>query len=222
MRWKGILFDLDGTLIDSLPDIVQSVNNLRRGRGLGTLTRGFCLPHIGKGADYLIRGVLPQITDSTEILRAVAEYQQSYLELPSRSKPFAGVIKGLSELKVIFPELRFAVVTNKSTRLAIKTCEEHLSSLSFEVIQGPEKLKARKPAKEHADAVLGVMKLDADEVVICGDDLVDYELAKNIGTSFFAANWGYGKLKLQVSYSSDFNPCSDFTDFCQKFISKNL
>jgi phosphoglycolate phosphatase len=205
---KALILDLDGTLIDTVPDIVRSVNELRRERGFTSLNRGQILKGVGKGIETLLQSCLGSYVDQAQLLKDIERYQWIYSQLSSKARPFPHVRRGLAQIRKAVPALRLAVVTNKTTRLAVETLKIHLPGYPWEQVRGPETVTQRKPHPAHLLETLADMALDIKEILYVGDDVVDRDLARACGCEFIGAEWGYGNLT-QASYP-DSKICESF------------
>lgn len=191
----GILFDLDGTLINSLPDICGNLNRLRASFGLPPRTTEDLVKHIGRGVEYLILGSIPEVTGQTHE-SLITKYRDLYLETPCLGGNAYPGVRATLDLLRKNPKVKLGIATNKSTVGARRTLAHYLPEISFDYIAGPEMVSKRKPAPEHLTEVMAKLELKAQNVWFIGDDPVDKECAEAAGVKFFAADYGFGGVKV--------------------------
>lgn len=184
-----LLFDLDGTLINSLPDICGALNHVRGEWGLKPRPTEELKRCIGHGAMELIRTGIPEITDHEA---ALARYRQLYLERPDwGGHAYAGVAETLLPLRRR-PEVRLGVVTNKTTASAELALKYYLPELKFDVVFGPERVRAQKPSPLHIEDALAALGRKPDSAWFVGDNPVDLACAEAAGVRFLGAGYGFG------------------------------
>ncbi|MBI4405649.1 MAG: HAD-IA family hydrolase [Deltaproteobacteria bacterium] len=191
----GILFDLDGTLVNTLADIAGVVNLVRQQYGLKRLTTEVVKGYIGHGVDHLIKHSFQDLStfDPTSLHKQVMD---TYLANPHLGgHVYPGVKEMLAKLRAN-PHLKLAIATNKPTDAAFKTLAYYLPETLFEVVAGPEKVSEKKPSPIHLLEVIERLNLTPQDAVYVGDDPVDAQCAQAAGVSFYAAGWGYGGVKV--------------------------
>lgn len=186
---RGALFDLDGTLLDSAPDMAAALNALRIERGEPPMPLADLRPHVSKGARAMIRASWPQFDDAArEAL--VQPFLDTYeRELGRHGAPFDGIAELLDALEA--DGVRWGIVTNKPEYLA----RQLMPMLGWRercgVLIGGDTLPERKPHPLpllHAAEVLGVAPADC---VYVGDDERDIVAARAAGMPSIVALWGY-------------------------------
>lgn len=183
------LFDLDGTLLDSAPDMLATVNLMRARRETAPMTLAQIRPFVSRGARAMASAAFPAWT-ADEVVDAVPEFLEVYAgELGKHCAPFAGISELLEALKA--QGSRWGIVTNKPEQLA----RDLLPMLGWQdrcaILIGGDSLAERKPHPLpllHAAAVLGVAP---SHCVYVGDDRRDIESARAAGMPSVAALWGY-------------------------------
>jgi phosphoglycolate phosphatase len=186
---KAVLFDLDGTLVDSAPDFIAVVNRMRAGRGHGAMPLADLRPVVSKGARAMLGAGFPEIPVA-ERESWVQEFLDLYeLELGLHGRPFEGVEAMLAALEA--EGTTWGIVTNKPEYLARKL----MPLLGWEsrcaVLVGGDTLPVRKPDPLpllHAARELGVA---ADDCIYVGDDERDIVAARAAGMPSVVALWGY-------------------------------
>lgn len=189
----AILFDLDGTLINSLPDICGALNQVRAGYGLRAREGEEIRVWIGKGAGHLIEGGIPEIPAEVRP-EAVKHYKDALLERPS----FGGSLyPGVRSVLELFQAagVRLAVATNKSSKAAEASLAYYLPGFSFDSISGPERVSRQKPSPEHLLEPLKKLGIKPSAAWFVGDDPVDKACAEAAGVRFLAAGYGFGGVK---------------------------
>jgi phosphoglycolate phosphatase len=186
---KAVLFDLDGTLVDSAPDFIAVINRMRTDRGRGAMALADLRPVVSKGARAMLGAGFPDVpADEREAW--VQEFLDLYeRELGLHGKPFEGVEAMLAALEA--HGTAWGIVTNKPEYLARKL----MPLLSWEsrclVLVGGDTLPVRKPDPLpllHAARSIGV---DPDECIYVGDDERDIIAARAAGMPSVVALWGY-------------------------------
>lgn len=183
------LFDLDGTLLDSAPDMVATINVMRAARGLPALPLQAIRPHVSRGARAMSAAAFPGL-DDTAAGELVPEFLSAYQrELGRHGRPFDGVEAVLAAIEA--DGARWGIVTNKPEYLA----RELMPMLGWErrcsILVGGDTLPQRKPHPlplAHSAQALGVAIHDC---VYVGDDVRDIAAARAAGMRSIAALWGY-------------------------------
>ena len=188
MRSRAVLFDLDGTLADTAPDLAAALNRLRSGQGLPPLGLARLRPFASAGARGLVHagfGVKPGDADYASLREAFLE---AYAERTcAETRLFPGIAELLEELAR--RSIAWGVVTNKATRFT----ERILGALGLVpdcVVCGDttEHLKPHPAPMRHA---LEQLALPAGECLYLGDDLRDMQAARAVGMRAVAVQWGY-------------------------------
>ncbi len=191
MECKAVLFDLDGTLLDTLEDIADAVNRALASLGLPVHPKDAYRRFVGEGIGVLARRVLPPgrrgEADARACLAAIGREYGARLLV--KTKPYAGVPELLREL--VKRNIRCAVVTNKPQGLAVRSVETLFSDIPFGAVLGEREGVPTKPdpaiALEAAKA-LGVVPA---ECVYVGDSGTDMETAVAAGMFPVGALWGF-------------------------------
>ena len=181
----GIIFDLDGTLLDTLQDLADAVNYTLRFYNCPERTLSEVREFVGNGVERLIRLALPG-KDTDPDVYAVMETYKAYYSAHSKDKtqPYAGIPAALEEIAGEFP---VAVVSNKPDYATKPLCREFFGSDIFALGQLDD--CPRKPAPDmvyKAMAAIGVEKC-----IYVGDSEVDVYTAKNAGVPCLSVLWGF-------------------------------
>ncbi len=184
-----VLFDLDGTLVDSAPDFVATINGLRAERGVPAIALSQLRPHVSKGARAMLAAGFPRFDEQTReamIPEFLRDYQAG---LGRHGKAFDGVEALLCAIEAAGS--RWGIVTNKPEYLA----RQLLPLLNWDarcaILIGGDTLAARKPDPLpllHATRQLGIAVHDS---VYIGDDERDIAAARAAGMASIVALWGY-------------------------------
>jgi N-acetyl-D-muramate 6-phosphate phosphatase len=187
-RVRGVLFDLDGTLIDSAPDLAGAANDLRHAHGLPPLPYASLRPMVGSGARGMVGvafGVVPGDVRFEALRDAfLARYERRMLQ---ETVVFAAMVPVLAALTNA--GLAWGVVTNKATRFAAPVVQG-LGLAGAALVCGD----TTPHAKPHPAPLLEGARqlgLPADDCVYVGDDLRDVQAGRAAGMAVLAAAWGY-------------------------------
>jgi phosphoglycolate phosphatase len=197
MKWTALLFDLDGTLVDSVPDLAAAVNTVLAEHGLAPLSEPEIAGMVGDGVAALVeRALLARggrgIALSPAVERYVALYKANATTL---SRPYPGVADGLAELAGAGVGL--AVCTNKPEAATRAVLEGLGLDRFFPVVLGGDSLASRKPDPAPLLAALDQLGAGAAESAMIGDHRNDVLAARAAGTSVIFARYGYGLATLR-------------------------
>ncbi|MCL2833246.1 MAG: HAD family hydrolase [Treponema sp.] len=189
MKRKGIIFDLDGTLIDTLGDIAASMNKALEKNGFAALQTEAYREKVGWGIRRLAALCLPQ--DKINFADKVADDAVTfYSAFPLvYTKPYPGITELISQVKQ--KKIRTAVLTNKPDQTAQAVVNGLFPVGSFDFIRGEIFGKPRKPDPSCVWELLVDMDLQPAEVIFAGDSEVDIETAVTSGCFPLGVSWGY-------------------------------
>lgn len=186
---KAVLFDLDGTLLDSAPDMLAVANRMRADRGRDPISLDLLRPHVSKGSRAMIGAAFPDI-DPGERDGWVQEFLDLYeRELGLHGAPFEGVEPMLAALEAA--GCVWGIVTNKPEYLARKLIPLLGWQTRCAVLIGGDTLAVRKPDPLPLTHAAGLIGMRPGDCVYVGDDERDIVAARAAGMASVVALWGY-------------------------------
>jgi len=187
---KALIFDLDGTLIDSKRDLVLSVNATLREMGRAELPEDLVASYVGSGAPVLISRALGGSAEAEELQRALkfflAYYDEHKLDF---TKAYFGVREVLEELRGV----PMAVLTNKPVNISVRILEGLGLAQFFRAIYGGNSFATKKPDPLGANTILEEMGIVGARAAMVGDSEVDVQTARNAGMISAIVNFGFGR-----------------------------
>lgn len=191
---KGILFDLDGTLLDTAPDLTHAMNILLLKYGLSPVSIEQLRPHISKGSAHMVSycfNISPRENTTSAQLRALAkEFVDIYAQYPAQyTRPFPGVENLISTL--LLNHYQWGLVTNKLEHLAVAILAKFPFSQSSQCIIGGDTLPRAKPYPDPLWHAASLLNLNVNECIYVGDSRYDIEAGKAAGMQTILANYGY-------------------------------
>lgn len=187
---KGLIFDLDGTLLNTIPDIRKALNAVLEDYGFAELTENEVAVYLGNGFRYLVESALPETKKEELLEEALLKFEYYYsLYYLDDTRPYPGI-------KVLLQQLQkqgylLAVNSNKKESYAINLLAQFFPEIHFCDVWGMRQGIPGKPNPQAAFAILEKMNLSHEEVLYIGDSETDYATAKNAGLPFIAVTWGF-------------------------------
>ena len=201
MKYQLAIFDLDGTLLDTLDDLADSVNYALEQKEFPKRTREEVRQFVGNGIRKLIERAVPDGT-TEEVTDYVFEvFKDRYkVHCADKTKPYDGVVELLKQLQT--KGIKTAVVSNKADFAVKELCEKYFPELLCEAI-GERTGIARKPAPDTVNEVLRLLNVDRKQAVYIGDSEVDVETAKNAAMDCIAVDWGFRDAEVLCSAGAE-------------------
>jgi phosphoglycolate phosphatase len=188
-----IAFDLDGTLVDTAPDLIGTLNWLLADEGLAPLALDDARPFIGRGARWMIeRGFqaadAPLTPERLQPLfeRFIVRYND---HIADESRAFPGVVAALEALRA--DGARLAVCTNKLTGLSVSLLDALDLSRLFDAVVGADSAPAIKPDPRHLQAAIAAAGGSGDRAILVGDAATDAGAARAAGVPLILVSFGY-------------------------------
>ena len=196
-NFKCVAFDLNGTLIDSGPDLLDSLNFVLQNNHLNTINSSIIGNLVGGGAEAMIRrgyAYLNKKLDEKiipELINQFLEYYES--NCTKKTKLYPNILEILKSLKE--KEIKICICTNKRQYLAEKIIKELQIDNFFNVIVGSQKSIQLKPSTEMLEIFLKKLLLKPKDVIFIGDSTKDIIPANILGMTSVFVKYGYGKIK---------------------------
>ena len=186
---KAVLFDLDGTLLDTAPDMAAALNAMRTADGLEALPFAQLRELVSHGARALVRFGYPQAPD-TQLEELRARFISFYAErLVVATRPFEGVLEALSRLEAA--DLRWGIVTNKPALLTVPLLERLSLHERPSVVVSGDTLTERKPHPAQLLHAAALLEVPPAECIYIGDAERDVLAARAANMDVFVALYGY-------------------------------
>ena len=183
------IFDLDGTILDTLEDLAASVDHALAACGYPARTLDEVRRFVGNGVRKLVERAVPAGTAAEDVERVFAAFKAHYAgHSMDATRPYEGVPALLAQLKR--DGVRLAVVSNKLDGAVGPLCQRFFPGV-FDVTVGERPGVRKKPAPDAVDAVLRTLAIPREKAVYIGDSEVDVETAKNAGMDELAVTWGF-------------------------------
>lgn len=201
MAYKAVLFDMDGTLLDTLEDLRDSTNHVLAQMGFAQRSLEEMRTFVGNGAEMQLRRALGGHADDETVKRALSIYKPYYeAHCRNKTKPYAGVLTLLEKLKE--QGVKMAVVSNKPDAAVKKLNEEYFGGrMDFAV--GPVEGRRCKPWPDMVETAMKVLGAEKNSTVYVGDSEVDVQTGKNAGLDVIAVSWGFREREQLVEAGAD-------------------
>jgi phosphoglycolate phosphatase len=191
LRYRAVLFDLDGTLVDSYAALADAVNFARRSHGHADLPEGRIRAFVGDGLEKLLQRAFD--TDTVPV-GAVDAFEKRYDEICCiGSRVLDDVYDTITRLDAL--GIAMAVCTNKPTPFSTKILTHLQLARFFRAIVGPDAAGARKPEAQHVLHTLEKTNCDKDDALFVGDMPVDVRAARNSGIAVAVVSTGSSTLE---------------------------
>jgi len=191
LRYKAVLFDLDGTLLDTLEDLATAANRVLAARGLPVHPMDAYRYFVGDGVQTLVERILPAAFRSpTVIADAVIAFQKEYVKnWRDRTHPYPGIPQMLDRLTA--EGLRLSVLSNKPDTFTRLCVHQLLPQWTFDPLLGQRPGVPKKPNPAAALEIASLMGLTPLEIVYVGDTAVDMRTATAAGMDAVGVLWGF-------------------------------
>ena len=189
MRYKAVLFDMDGTVLDTLADLTNAVNHVLALYGMPQRTPREVAGFLGNGAERLLTLSVPAGTSRETVREMLAVYQPWYdAHCLIKTAPYDGILPLMQELKE--HGLRLAIISNKPDRAVQELSAAFFPGL-LELSVGESPSVRRKPAPDTVLKAAAQIGLPVDQCVYVGDSEVDLQTARNAGMDCISVTWGF-------------------------------
>ncbi len=197
---RVVVFDLDGTLIDSKLDLALAVNATLEWMKRPQIEHDRIYGYVGNGAPMLIQRALGEATSEEECRRALDHFLHYYREhMLDNTVPYPGVREGLAALA----PLPMAVLTNKPTRISRMILEGLGLARYFRYIHGGNSFERKKPDPMGMETLLRDLEAAPRETMMVGDSEVDVQTARNANTWACGVSYGLGSDRLTGEFAPD-------------------
>ena len=187
--YKALVFDLDGTLLDTIGDLAAAVNHALSIHGYPTHPTETVLGMVGNGVASLVARALPGGEENPDFPTVLTDFRAYYeLHKDDTTAPYPGILPMLARLRAA--GCRMAIVSNKFDR-AVKALAYRFFHDTVKVAIGEKEGVARKPAPDGVFAALSELGVPPGEAVYIGDSEVDILTAHNAGLTCLSVGWGF-------------------------------
>ena len=188
--YKAVIFDLDGTLLNTLDDLADSCNHVLASKGYKTYPVEQYKKFVGNGAAILMERIHPAGTSRRELddsLAAFTAYYSAHKDI--KTAPYPGIPELLEKLRAA--GIRVCVLSNKPHEISREIVVQYFGSGTFAIIMGKSPDYPVKPDPTSCNIILSTLGLDKSEVRYVGDSNVDMQTARNAGLTKCGVCWGF-------------------------------
>ena len=195
MTNTSVIFDLDGTMIDTGPDLMAATNETLGSFGMAAVSEEIIEPAVGLGSKAMLHAAMlslgrePSKDELSEMSRHFVAYYSEHIAI--RSAPFPGLENALQTLQG--EGFLLGICTNKLERLAATLMGALKLDHYFGAVAGADTFPVRKPDGGHLLGTIEALGGDKDRSVMVGDSLADAKAARSAGVPFIAVTFGYGE-----------------------------
>lgn len=202
MRYDTVIFDLDGTLLNTLEDLADSVNMVLENEGYEPRTKEEIREFIGNGVKMLMERSLPPGTTEAEVLRCLSLFRTVYLKnMQNKTKPYDGIPAVLEKLKEM--GVKIGVVSNKPHEATQEICKRYFHE-NIDAAIGDNPDRRNKPEPDNVYEALKQLGAEKDRTLYAGDSDVDMYTAQNAGLDSAGVTWGYRSLATLAEAGADY------------------
>lgn len=189
MAINTVIFDMDGTLLDTLEDLADAVNAALTSFGYPKRSLEEVRTFVGNGVGKLMADAVPEKTGEKELALCLAAFKEHYaLHWQDKTAPYEGILPLLKELKK--RGIKTAVISNKYEAAVLQLCRDYFPG-SFDTARGEREGVPRKPEPDGVYAILEELGVKKQQAVYVGDSEVDMATACNAGLVSVGVTWGF-------------------------------
>lgn len=197
MKYELIIFDMDGTILDTLEDLKNSMNHTLRLYHMPERTLEEIRSFVGNGIRKLVERAIAANTPTEQIDKIHQDFMDYYqIHCSDFTKPYPGIVSLLQSLKA--QGYKTAVVSNKADSAVQDLCLQYFPNL-FDIAIGERSGIARKPAPDMVNLALQKLEITHEKAVYIGDSDVDVATAKNSNLDMIAVDWGFRSRDFLIS-----------------------
>ena len=216
MKYRLVIFDLDGTTLNTIADLANAVNYALAKRGYPTHTNDAIRMRVGNGVANLIRRCVPDGTDENSIAAMLADFKAYYAaHVNVETKPYAGSPELLRTLRD--GGMKIGINSNKYEAAMQTLCISHFAGL-YDYAVGESEITPKKPDPTGALRIMDALGVTKEETVFVGDSGVDLRTAENIGCDAAWVSWGFHSRDEMTGVRIE-NECDD-VDTLKEFLLK--
>lgn len=189
MKYKLVIFDLDGTVLNTIDDLADSLNYALSCGDYPLRSTTEVKSFVGNGLLRLIELGVPQNTSKECVKKTFDCFNEHYAKhCADKTRPYDGVIQMLKKLKKM--GMLTAVLSNKADYAVQNLCEKYFKGL-FDAAMGMRQGTRPKPYPDAAEEILRILKADKESTLYVGDSEVDIKTAKNANLNLLCVDWGF-------------------------------
>lgn len=201
MKYDLIIFDMDGTILNTLEDLKNSLNYVLQQAGYQTRTLEEVRTFVGNGIRKTIERALPSDIEEEKVDELFSLFMDYYaIHNTDNTKPYNGVIELLKELKHL--GYKTAIVSNKQDSAVKSLCKKFFTGL-FDVEIGEKENIAKKPEPDEVNEVLKILNIDRTKSIYIGDSEVDIQTAQNSKMKSIIVDWGFRDRKFLYEHGAE-------------------
>jgi phosphoglycolate phosphatase len=202
MKYNTIIFDLDGTLLNTLDDLCDSVNAVMQNHGFPIRSLEEVRRFIGNGVGRLMRLAVPEECTDEEVAIYLKEFKEHYeLNMENKTRPFDGIMELLLDLNRF--NYNMAIVSNKFD-VAVKVLAKTYFGNLIPVAIGESANVRRKPAPDSVFTAIKELGAELEKTIYVGDSDIDVETAKNAGIPCIGVTWGFRSREVLRNAGADY------------------
>ncbi len=202
MKFDTLIFDLDGTILNTLEDLSDSVNFALTKNDLPTRSIEEIRSFVGNGIRLLIERAVPENTQNELVDSCFNDFKAHYKSnSTNKTKPYDGITEVLNDLKN--SGVKLALVSNKADFAVQEIIEKYFPNI-FHFATGEKEGVRRKPYPDSVLAAMEYLKSDENNTVYIGDSEVDVETARNCNIPCIAVSWGFRDREVLMSLAPEY------------------
>ena len=189
MKYKAVIFDMDGTILNTLEDLKNATNYSLRQFGMPERSLEEVRMFVGNGIRKLVERAVPAGTSEEKIAQVFDVFLEYYeIHSADNTSPYPGILELVEKLKK--SGIKTAVSTNKADVPAQELGREYFNGI-FDLIVGQQDGLKVKPAPDSVNKILSILDIQKKDAIYIGDSDVDVQTAKNSGLEFIGVSWGF-------------------------------
>lgn len=189
MKYELVIFDMDGTILNTLDDLTDSLNYALEQSGYQARTVSEVKSFVGNGIRKLIERGVPKEADTESIQTVHERFAQYYkIHCADKTRPYEGICELLVNLRK--KGIKTAVVSNKADFAVHELCIKYFDDM-FDIDMGEREGVNKKPSPDMINEVIDRLSVQRKKTVYVGDSDVDIETARNAGIDLICVDWGF-------------------------------